>query len=223
MSNDQVVVITGANRGIGLELAQHYNRCGWRVIGVCRQSSGELGAAAERVIEDVDVTSDDCVTRLADALTGQPIDLLINNAGMLEENELGDIDFDSLRVQMEVNAYAPLRITQALVPNIASGGKIINISSRLGSITLNDSGARYGYRASKAALNAFGKSLSVDLKPRTIAVAQVHPGFVQTRMVKGRGEITTAESIKGLTARIEELTVHNSGSFWHQTGELLPW
>ena len=223
MVKNRVVVITGANRGIGLELAQHYSRGGCQVIGVCRQSSDELELAAARVIENVDVTSDEDVAKLADALADERIDLLINNAGMLQENQLGQIDFDSLRAQMEVNAFAPLRVTQALMSRIPAGGKIANISSRLGSITLNDSGARYGYRGSKAALNAFGKSLAVDLKPKGIAVVQLHPGFVQTRMVKGRGEITTEESIKGLTARIDELNLENSGSFWHQTGEVLPW
>lgn len=219
----RVVVITGANRGIGLELAQHYSRGGCRVIGVCRQTSGELEAVAARVIEHVDVTSDQSVARLADELAGERIDLLINNAGLLQDNELGCIDFDSLRAQMEVNAYAPLRVTEALVSLLSSGGKIANISSRLGSITLNDSGARYGYRASKAALNAIGKSLAIDLKPEGIAVVQLHPGFVQTGMTKGLGEITTAESVRGLTARIEELKLENTGSFWHQTGEVLDW
>ena len=125
----RVVVITGANRGIGLELAQHYSRVGDHVIGVCRQTSDELEAAAARVIEHVDVTSDESVARLADALAGERIDLLINNAGLLQENELGRIDFDSLRAQMEVNAYAPLRVTEALMSLIPSGGKVANITA----------------------------------------------------------------------------------------------
>ena len=219
----RVVVITGANRGIGLELAQHYSRIGDHVIGVCRQTSEELKAAAARVIEHVDVTSDESVARLAEALAGERIDLLINNAGLLQENELGCIDFDSLRAQMEVNAYGPLRVTEALMLLIPSGGKVANISSVLGSIARNDFGARYGYRASKAALNAFGKSLAVDLKPRGIAVAQLHPGYVQTGMTKGGGEINTTESVAGLTARIDALNLENTGSFWHQRGEALPW
>lgn len=219
----RVVVITGANRGIGLELAQHYNRIGDRVIGVCRQTSAELEAAAARVIEHVDVTSDESVARLAEALAGERIDLLINNAGLLHENELGLIDFDSLRAQMEVNAYGPLRVTEALMLLIPSGGKVANISSVLGSIARNDFGARYGYRASKAALNAFGKSLAVDLKPRGIAVAQLHPGYVQTGMTKGGGEINTTKSVAGLTARIDALNLENTGSFWHQRGDVLPW
>jgi NAD(P)-dependent dehydrogenase (short-subunit alcohol dehydrogenase family) len=223
MAEQQVVVITGANRGIGLELARHYARDGWRVIGVCRESSGELEAVAAQLIASVDVTSDQDVTQLAKALSAERIDLLINNAGLLQENELGFINFDSLRIQMEVNAYGPLRVTQALMSLIPAGGKVANISSVLGSIARNDFGSRYGYRASKAALNAFGKSLAVDLKPRGIAVAQLHPGYVQTGMTKGSGEITTNESVEGLTARIEALNLQNTGSFWHQRGEVLPW
>ncbi len=223
MSEKRTVVITGANRGIGLELARHYAREGCDVIGVCREASAELTDVAARVIEGIDVTKDAGVDQLTDALAGERIDLLINNAGLLQDEKLGSIDFDSIRIQMEVNAYAPLRVTEALVSQIPSGGKIANITSRMGSIADNDSGGRYGYRASKAALNAFGKSLAVDLKPKGIAVAQLHPGYVQTRMVNFGGLISPEESAKGLAARIEGLTLENTGSFWHSNGEALPW
>jgi NAD(P)-dependent dehydrogenase (short-subunit alcohol dehydrogenase family) len=223
MSDQQVAVITGANRGIGLELARHYAREGWRVIGVCRSGSEELAAIASQVIDGVDVTADSGIERLVDALAGERIDLLINNAGLLQDNQLGSIDLDSLRALMEVNAYAPLRIAEALAPQIPAGGKIANITSRMGSIADNDSGGRYGYRASKAALNAFGKSLAIDLKPRGVAVAQLHPGYVQTRMVNFGGLISPEESARGLAACIERLNLENSGSFWHSNGEELPW
>lgn len=223
MSEKRTVVITGANRGIGLELARHYAGEGCDVIGVCRQASAELTDVAARVIEGIDVTKDAGVDKLMDALAGERIDLLINNAGLLQDEKLGSIDFDSIRIQMEINAYAPLRVTEALVSQIPSGGKIANITSRMGSIADNDSGGRYGYRASKAALNAFGKSLAMDLKPRGIAVAQLHPGYVQTRMVNFGGLITPEESAKGLAARIEGLNLENTGSFWHSNGEALPW
>lgn len=223
MSEKRTVVITGANRGIGLELARHYAGEGCDVIGVCREASAELTDVAARVIEGIDVTKDAGVDQLTDALAGERIDLLINNAGLLQDEKLGSIDFDSIRIQMEVNAYAPLRVTEALVSQIPSGGKIANITSRMGSIADNDSGGRYGYRASKAALNAFGKSLAVDLKPKGIAVAQLHPGYVQTRMVNFGGLISPEESAKGLAARIEALTLENTGSFWHSNGEALPW
>ncbi|GEN27823.1 short-chain dehydrogenase [Halovibrio variabilis] len=218
-----IVMITGANRGIGLALAGHYVDAGWRVLGVCRQSSEELDRLAEQVIDGIDVTQPDDVARLVEVLNGQTIDLLINNAGWLHDESLGGLDFDTIREQMEINAYAPLRVAEALLPNLKKGSKIANITSRMGSIADNDSGGRYGYRASKAALNAFGKSLAMDLKPRGIAVAQLHPGYVQTRMVNFGGLISPQEAALGIAARIEALTLDNTGGFWHSNGEPLPW
>jgi len=223
MSDSNVVVITGANRGIGLELARHYAAEGCEVIGVCRQSSDELASVAAQVIDGVDVTTDADIDKLKSGLAGKRISLLINNAGLLQDEQLGSIDFDSIRTQMEINAYAPLRVAEALVPFMGQGSKIANITSRMGSIADNDSGGRYGYRASKAALNAFGKSLAVDLKPKGIAVAQLHPGYVQTRMVNFGGLITPEESARGLAERIANLNLENTGSFWHSNGEELPW
>lgn len=217
------VLITGANRGIGLALARHYKKAGWRVYGVCRGTSPELDEVADRVIDEVDVTRTEDVARLAEALAGQRLDLLVNNAGLLCDESLGSLDFDTIRQQMEVNAYAPLRVTEALLDNLGAGSKVANVTSRMGSIADNDSGGRYGYRASKAALNAFGKSLAMDLKPRGIAVAQLHPGYVQTRMVNFGGLITPEEAAAGIAARIEALTLENSGGFWHSNGEALPW
>ncbi|SDL09552.1 Short-chain dehydrogenase [Franzmannia pantelleriensis] len=217
------VLITGANRGVGLALAQHYHREGWQVIGVCRSASAELAEVAERVIEGIDVTTDADVAGLAEALHGTRLDLLINNAGLLRDEQLGKIDFDSIREQMEINAYAPLRVTEALLTCLGEGSKVANITSRMGSIADNDSGGRYGYRASKAALNAFGKSLAVDLAPRGIAVAQLHPGYVQTRMVNFGGLISPDEAAAGIAARIEALSLATSGGFWHSNGEPLPW
>ena len=223
MPKQKTVVLTGANRGIGLELARHFASQGYSVIGVCRESSEELEAVAQSVIEGIDVTSEADVGTLVGKLKDTTIDLLINNAGLLQDEKLGSIDFDSIRTQMEINAYAPLRVVEALVSQVPDGGKIANITSRMGSIADNDSGGRYGYRASKAALNAFGKSLAMDLKSRGIAVAQLHPGYVQTRMVNFGGKITPEEAAKGLAERIDELNLENTGSFWHSNGEELPW
>ena len=217
------VLVTGANRGVGLALAQHYHREGWQVIGVCRSASAELAEVAERVIEGIDVTREADVAGLAEALHGTRLDLLINNAGLLRDEQLGKLDFDSIREQMEINAYAPLRVTEALLACLGEGSKIANITSRMGSIADNDSGGRYGYRASKAALNAFGKSLAVDLAPRGIAVAQLHPGYVQTRMVNFGGLISPDEAAAGIAARIAALTLATSGGFWHSNGEPLHW
>lgn len=217
------VLITGANRGIGLELARHYAQQQWQVIGVCRESSEDLATLTDTIISGIDLTSTESVNRLQQAVLGETIDLLINNAGLLQDEQLGRIDFASIERQMEINAYAPLRVTEALLGNLTSGSKVINITSRMGSIADNDSGGRYGYRASKAALNAFSKSLAVDLKPKGIAVAMLHPGYVQTRMVNFGGLISPADSAAALAQRIEELTLATSGTFWHSNGEILPW
>jgi len=217
------VVITGANRGIGLELARHYQAENWQVTGVCRKSSAELEQVAAQVIEGIDVTSKQGIKRLKDFLQEQIIDLLINNAGVMLNETLGEIDLDTLRLQMETNAFAPLKVIETLLPNLPAGSKIANITSRMGSIGDNDSGGRYGYRASKAAFNALGRSLAIDLKDRGIAVAQLHPGFVKTRMVNFGGLISPEESAAGLAARIDDLSLENTGSFWHSNGEELPW
>lgn len=219
----KTALITGANRGIGLALATQLAAEGWQVIGACRQSSDELDAAAARVITAIDVTRPEDVQRLVDELGATRLDLLINNAGLLEDNVLGEIDYDSLRRMMEINAYAPLRVTEALLDHLNKGAKVGLITSRMGSIADNDSGGRYGYRASKAALNAFGKSLAVDLQPRGIAVALLHPGYVKTRMVNFGGMITPEEAARGILQRLQALTLDNSGTFWHSNGEELPW
>jgi NAD(P)-dependent dehydrogenase (short-subunit alcohol dehydrogenase family) len=152
------------------------------------------------------------------------IDVLINNAGIVKRVTLEDLDFDSIREQFEVNAIGALRVTHALLPNLKAGSKIALMTSRMGSIADNTSGSSYGYRMSKVALSMAGKSLAHDLKPRGIAVAILHPGLVQTRMTNFTSSgITPEESVKGLLKRIDELTLENTGTFWHANGEVLPW
>ncbi|NVK23357.1 MAG: SDR family oxidoreductase [Gammaproteobacteria bacterium] len=219
----QTALITGANRGIGLALAQQLADKGCDIIAVCRTSSDEIEQIAETVFSDIDVTNPDQLNDIKRLLGSQKLDLLINNAGLLKDEQLGDINYDSIREQFEINTLAPLMVTEALLDNLKEGSKIANITSRMGSIADNDSGGRYGYRASKAALNAVGKSLAEDLKPRGIAVAQLHPGWVKTRMVGFNGLITAEDSAAGLIKIIEQLTLENSGSFWHTNGEQLPW
>lgn len=217
-------LIIGTNRGIGLELARGAKARGQKVYATCRKPSDELKALdATRMIEGVDITKADDIEHLDGSLEGVTLDRLIINAGILKRTSLDDPDFDAVRRQFEVNAMGPLRVAAAIHHRLKDGGKLAILTSRMGSIADNDSGGRYGYRASKAALNAFGKSLAVDLAPRGIAVAQLHPGYVQTRMVNFGGLITPDEAAAGIAARIEALTLETSGGFWHSNGEALPW
>jgi NAD(P)-dependent dehydrogenase (short-subunit alcohol dehydrogenase family) len=219
----QTVVITGANRGIGLELAREYLRRDCEVIGLCRQSSPELDGSEVRVIDGVDVTDPASVQKAAKILRGVTIHILINNAGIFEDDALGKLDYIEIQRQLEVNALGPLRMTEALLSQLDKGSKIALITSRMGSIGDNGSGGYYGYRMSKAALNAAGMSLARDLRARGIAVAILHPGFVQTRMVDFAGDISPETSAKRLAQRIDELNLKTSGNFRHSNGESLPW
>lgn len=217
-------LITGANRGIGYEYCRQLKVRGDHPIAICRTASEELKQLGIQIEEGVDITSDASVSDLRTRLGDIAIDVLINNAGILKRVTLEDLDFDSIRQQFEVNALGTLRVTHALLPNLKAGSKIVLMTSRMGSITDNTSGSSYGYRMSKVALSMAGKSLAHDLKPRGITVAILHPGLVQTRMTNfTAGGITPEASVKGLLARIDELTLENSGSFWHANGEILPW
>ncbi len=220
---NRTVVITGANRGIGLELTRHYVAQGDQVICVCRRSSAELESIAHRVISGIDVAEAADVSRLADEMGDQPIDILINNAGIFTSESLENMDFGEVQRQFSVNTLGPLRVTWQLLGNLTSGSKVIMITSRMGSMGDNGSGGYYGYRASKAALNAIGVSLAHDLAPQGISVALLHPGFVQTRMVKFSGDVTPEQAAAGLAQRIEELTLESSGCFRHANGDPLLW
>ena len=221
---NRVVVITGANRGIGLALAEQYQMQGDKVIAVCRQSSQALAKlAGVTIIENVDVVSDQDLLTLAKALTGIDVDLLINNAGILSEEFLGDIDFDAVERQFRVNAIGPLKATEALLNNLHSGAKVVLVTSRMGSLGDNGSGGHYGYRMSKSALNSAAVSLAVDLKPKGIAVALLHPGFVQTALVNNQGNVSADQAAEMLIQRIDALNIETTGSFTHANGEALPW
>ena len=170
------------------------------------------------------MTNDAAIASLVERLDGLQLDGLILNAGILESTGLEDLKAESLRRQFEVNALGPLRLTHALLPQLRNGSKLILMTSRMGSIDDNSSGGSYGYRMSKVALNMAGKSLAIDLRSRGIAVAILHPGLVRTRMVNFNPQgISPAEAVLGLLARIDALTLENSGSFWHANGEVLPW
>jgi NAD(P)-dependent dehydrogenase (short-subunit alcohol dehydrogenase family) len=217
------VLITGANRGIGLALADRLVARGDQVIATCRRASTELVRLGVRVEEGVDVTSDQAVAALAHRLGLTKIDVLVLNAGVLHEDDLGSVRFDEVREQLEVNAIAPLRVAQALRPTLQAGSKIAVITSRMGSMGDNGSGGAYGYRMSKAAVNAVGVSLARDLARVGVAVAILHPGYVRTDMTEGKGNLDADESARLLIERIDALTLDSSGTFWHANGQVLPW
>ena len=222
----QTVLITGTNRGIGLELCTQLKQRGMNVIATCRHSSPALNALGVEVIENVEVSDLQSLANLVDTLGDRRIDWLINNAGIADGIAMDDLDEESVAscIRMfKVNSLGPLLTTQALVNNLGEGSKVGIITSRMGSMADNDSGGSYGYRMSKAAVNAAGKSLSIDLKPHGIAVGILHPGWVRTDMTSHNGLIDTDESAAGLIARMDELNLENTGSFWHTKGDLLPW
>lgn len=217
------IVITGANRGIGLELAKIYKERGDTVIVGVRKSSPELDALDVDVHTDVDVTDDEKVLLFKRALGDITVDTLINNAGILSSEDMLDMNYDRMRQQYDVNTLGPLRVTHLLSHLMARGSKVGIVSSRVGSMTDNGGGGNYGYRISKAAVNMAGKNLSIDLEPRGIAVFLLHPGYVATEMVNFAGPTPPDVAAKGLIERMDNLTVEQTGSFWHAEGHELPW
>jgi NAD(P)-dependent dehydrogenase (short-subunit alcohol dehydrogenase family) len=221
MSNN--IVITGANRGIGLAMAQHFKIQGDNVFALCRQTSDELNTLRVNVIEQIDVATDLGVKNMTTALANVNIDVLVCNAGILRDESLSDLNLDTIREQFEVNALAPLNVVSSLQKQLQQGAKVALITSRMGSIADNSSGGRYGYRMSKAALNAAAMSLTHDLASKNIAVGIYHPGYVQTDMVNYGGDISANESAQRLVKLINHLTLSESGIFKHSSGEILPW
>lgn len=216
------VLVTGANRGIGLELCRQLKSRGDDVIGVCRNASPELRALGVRIVDGVDVADAEGVESLAAAVRGEAIDVLVNNAGMLRRDDLDHLDFGDITAQFEVNALGPLRVTRALLGNLHEGSKVAIVTSRMGSIGDNTSGGYYGYRASKAAVNMIGMSLRRDLEPLGVSVVLLHPGMVATDMTGGRG-VSVQASAAGLIERIDALGMNCTGEFRHAEGDTLPW
>ena len=216
------VLVTGCNRGIGLELCRQLDKQGEDVIGVCRSPSEAAEKLKIRLIDDVDVSSDTDIERLKKMLSGESLDVLINNAGILRRDSLDELDVEAVSEQFEVNTLGPLRVTRALLKNLHKGSKVAIVTSRMGSIADNTSGGYYGYRISKSAVNMLGVTLARDLDKRGIAVALLHPGMVATEMTGGQG-VAVSDSARGLLSRIDELTLETSGGFWHAEGQTLPW
>ena len=216
------VVVTGANRGIGLELCRQFARRGDKVIATCRKDSPELRETGAEIYEGIEVTDDASIHALAGELQGRRIDILVNCAGILTRESLDDLDIDRIRRQFEINAISPLRVTAALQGCLGRGSKVAIITSRMGSIEDNTSGGYYGYRMSKAAVNIVARSLAHDLKDRGVSVFLIHPGMVATEMTGHRG-IPPEEAAADLVVRIDSLGPEESGTFWHAKGDLLPW
>lgn len=219
-------LVTGANRGIGLEVCRQLIARGDSVVALCRHSSPALEALGAAVVAGIDLTNTRHLEQLASRLADRHVDALIHVAGILSKETLGDIDSDaiaSIEGQFRVNALGPVLLTQALLGNLAEGSKVIILTSRMGSIADNSSGGSYGYRMSKAAVNAAGVSLARDLAPRGISVGIIHPGYVRTDMTGGQGLIDVDESAAGILKRLDALSLSSSGGFWHVNGDELPW
>ncbi len=217
-------LVTGSNRGIGLEFCKQLNNKGINVIATCRNSSEDLDKLGVEVIEEIDVSSEKSIIKLKNCLQGRTIDCLVNNAGIADYNSLNDLNLNSIRRQFEINALSPLYLTKELLGFLNKGSRIAFITSRMGSIEDNTSGGSYGYRMSKVALSMAAKSLALDLQRNQIYVAILHPGLVSTRMTGfTKNGISTSDSVSGLIKIINNLNKSNTGTFWHTNGEILPW
>jgi NAD(P)-dependent dehydrogenase (short-subunit alcohol dehydrogenase family) len=216
-------LVTGASRGIGLELVRQLHARGDEVIATCRTRTQELDAVGCRVVDGIDVGSDDVGTALLDALGDAAVDVVVNNAGLARWDGLETIDLAAAREELEVNTLGPLRVTLALLPRLGAGAKIVFVSSKAGSIGDRPSGRNYGYRMSKAALNMLGANLAADLAPRGIHVAVLHPGFVRTEMTQGGGNVDPPDAAAGLIRQVDALDASRSGRFFHADGSEIPW
>ncbi|MDJ0950803.1 MAG: SDR family oxidoreductase [Alphaproteobacteria bacterium] len=224
------VLITGANRGIGLEFARQYAADGWRVLAACRdpEAAADLKAVDGEVsVHRLDVTEPDEIAALAGEIGGAPIDLLLNNAGVYgpRSSPLGGIDYDAWAETLRVNALAPMRIVEAFVDNVAESAqkKIVAITSKMGSMASNTTGGAYIYRSSKAALNAATRSLTLDLARREISVLLLHPGWVRTDMGGTSADVGVEESVTGMRRVIDRLDGSLSGRFFNYDGSEIPW
>ena len=225
--NASTVLITGANRGIGLEFARQYKAKGYEVIGTARnpQEATDLRNLGVRV-EQLDVAESSSVAAIKKRLTGVPIDLLINNAAVLvgEDSTLETLDIDELNYSFAVNSSGPLRVTQALLPNLRAGKqkKIINVTSQLGSIQ-NNTGGIYSYRASKAALNQLTKTMSIELGSENFICIVMHPGWVRTDMGGPMATYTPEQAVRFMIGVIDRLDKGSNGHFLDLQGREIPW
>jgi len=222
------VFITGANRGIGLALARNFTDTGFNVIGTARKPEQatalkELGAR----VEQLDVTDQASVDAMAQRMAETPIDILINNAGIKgdDSKNMASLDVENMEWVLNVNTLGPVRVMKALFANVQSSERkmFVNISSKMGSIERNTWGCCAGYRASKTALNSINKTFAVDFGKQGATFVVMHPGYVQTGMNEGQGNITPDESGVGLMKVITGLDASDNGKFYDWQGNELPW
>ena len=230
------VLITGSNRGIGLALAEHYAKEGWKVIATCRKpnQAEKLKTIADKyplvIIEKIDVTDMQTIKKVAEKYQGSTIDLLINNAGIsggLTNQVFGSLAYSIFRRVIDVNTFGPTRMAEAFLNQIAASHqkKIINITSTQGSIT-RTRGGQYFYKTSKAALNMITSNLSQDLKSKKIIVGLISPGWVTTDIVEGFEDprmLKPEESAYLVAKVIDSYTLDQSGDFLDETGTVVPW
>jgi NAD(P)-dependent dehydrogenase (short-subunit alcohol dehydrogenase family) len=226
-ADKRTVLITGANRGIGLEFARQYSQAGWTVIGTARnpETATELNQLAAKVMQ-LDVTDSSSVERLAQDLAGTAIDLLINNAGIQPLMwTLAELDFEAYEQALAVNTIGPVRVTHALLPHLRSGKlrRIVNITTNLSSIADNKDGGFYGYRESKTALNMFTRSLAAELGPEGFICIVLHPGWVQTDLGGPQAPLQADESVRGMRDVIDRLAPADNGTFRTYAGEQAAW
>jgi NAD(P)-dependent dehydrogenase (short-subunit alcohol dehydrogenase family) len=228
------ILITGANRGLGLEFARQYAADGWRVFACCRSpdKADQLQALAapsggRLSVHRLDVSDHAQIEALSGQLRGEALDILLNNAGVYGPNQmtLGHIDYRAWAEVFAVNVMAPTKMVESFLEQVARSRRktIACVSSLMGSIAANRGGRHYLYRSTKAALNAVVKSLAVDLQPRGVAVVTVHPGWVKTDMGGPDADLEPAESIRGLRRVLDRLTPADSGKFLSYDGAELPW
>lgn len=220
-------LVTGANRGLGLELARQLAARGEDVIATARDPdrAPELAGLGVQV-ELLDVSDAGSVGALVRRLEGRAIDVLVNNAGIgVGRSSLGSLDYDELQRAFEVNALGPLRVAEALLDNLRRGERrlIASVTSKMGSIADNGSGGSYAYRASKAALNMIARSLSVDLGPEGFTCVVLHPGWVRTAMGGDAASLGVDESVRGMLEVLAGLTPARNGQFLDYSGATIPW
>lgn len=217
-------LVTGSNRGIGLEFCKQLSKeDGYKITAVCRQPSTELKSLGCQIEDGIDVTNPQALQKLSEKLGKAQYDLLVLNAGIFLQDNISAISKSEIEKQLLVNAVGPVLCVSALLPHLKKGTKIALITSRMGSIADNNSGGYYGYRMSKAALNAAGVSMAHDLRAKGISVVILHPGYVKTDMTDHQGEITPTQAVSGMRKVIARSSLDNTGAFWHTNGEPLPW